>query len=234
MYRWYQNSGICWAYLPDITSVPLDVTKDDFKRCKWFKRGWTLQELIAPRDVHFFNETWEKIGTKDDLAGLICDITRIDERVLSEYERDKWSVAQRMSWAAERITTRPEDRAYCLLGIFDINMPLLYGEGDKAFLRLQEEIIKQDDDHSIFAWQMASGMRTSGLLAPSPSCFLDAASIVVRPSRRAQKGFKMTNRGLSIFFDMTPFAVGTYLSFLQCSRRGPFGHRLGLAISLRL
>ncbi|KAI1753036.1 heterokaryon incompatibility protein-domain-containing protein [Xylaria castorea] len=170
MYLWYFNSAICYAYLSDVlTSDPADAATcmgaekstinlqgsslDSFRRSRWFRRGWTLQELLAPRKVHFYSRNWTPIGTKKDLAPLLAEITRVDERYLL-YAEDirSASVAQRMAAVADRTTTRPEDIAYCLLGLFNVNMPLLYGEGAMAFVRLQEEIMKVSDDHSIFAW----------------------------------------------------------------------------------
>jgi hypothetical protein len=113
-----------------------------------------LQELIAPPTLHFFDSAWCAIGTKRSLIDLLSEITRIDSSVLDgTVPLSAFSVAQKMSWAAPRQTTRTEDIAYCLFGIFDLNLPLLYGEGKKAFRRLQEEIIRTKLDFSIFAWQ---------------------------------------------------------------------------------
>ena len=118
-----------------------------------FTRGWTLQELIAPRDIIFFDAAYNSRGTKRSLTTLLSHITRIDRQLL-RHERplSSYSVAQKMSWASQRETTRIEDEAYSLLGLFNLNMPLLYGEEEKAFLRLQEEIIRTTVDLSIFAW----------------------------------------------------------------------------------
>jgi Heterokaryon incompatibility protein (HET) len=155
MFRWYQQSAICYAYLCD---VPDDVNLDDdteysaFVECSWFTRGWTLQELIAPRELKFYSTNWIHLGDKRSLRSLISDITGIDGITLALGTFDHASVAQRMSWASNRHTTRVEDIAYCLLGIFGINMPLLYGEKEAAFIRLQEEIAKNYDDDSLFAW----------------------------------------------------------------------------------
>jgi hypothetical protein len=122
--------------------------------------GWTLQELVAPKHVDFFGEDekgdWFFLGTKDDLRNDISNITKIDANILKGSEGIlKASIAQRMSWASGRKTTRPEDIAYCLLGIFNINMPLLYGEGEKAFTRLQEKLLDVSSDHTILAWSFA-------------------------------------------------------------------------------
>lgn len=156
MFRWYEDARICYAYLSDL-SVRDITSKGDFRKnfraCKWFTRGWTLQELLAPPLVGFYTREWHVLGSKTTLSAHISSITRIDINALNGTRLSSYTIAQRMSWASKRVTTRPEDVAYCLLGIFGINMPLLYGEGDKAFLRLQEEIIKTSDDHSIFAWE---------------------------------------------------------------------------------
>ncbi|KUI53326.1 Vegetative incompatibility protein HET-E-1 [Cytospora mali] len=146
MYRWYGMAKICYAYLVDVK------TQEDLAKSKWFTRGWTLQELLAPRDVRFYSGAWQCIGSKFGLKSDIYKITGIDEAVLTSGRFDGICVAQRMSWAANRHTTRTEDKSYSLMGIFGVNMPLLYGEGEKAFLRLQEEILKTSDDHSLFAW----------------------------------------------------------------------------------
>jgi len=121
---------------------------------RWFTRGWTLQELIAPSVVVFLDANWQELGTKSSLQAELSKITGIPEKVLLGCDPSTESIAQRMSWASKRQTSRVEDKAYCLLGLFGINMPMLYGEGDKAFTRLQEEIIKISDDHTIFAWSV--------------------------------------------------------------------------------
>jgi hypothetical protein len=133
----------------------------DLRNSRWFRRGWTLQELIAPPIVEFYDRNWFEVGTKLSLLGTIAAITRIDIRVLENSQRlDSVNVASRMSWASERKTTRKEDEAYCLMGIFGVNMPLLYGEGHRAFHRLQEEIMKIHDDYTLFAWTV-SGTRVT-------------------------------------------------------------------------
>jgi hypothetical protein len=118
------------------------------RKSQWFTRGWTLQELLAPSSIVFFDKDWIDIGTKVSLEEIISEITGIDD--FTNFETA--CVAQKMSWAGKRETTRIEDKAYCLLGLFDVNMPPLYGEGEKAFARLQLEILKTSDDESIFAW----------------------------------------------------------------------------------
>ncbi|KAI1208125.1 uncharacterized protein F4807DRAFT_154026 [Annulohypoxylon truncatum] len=153
MFRWYQDSRICYAYLSDVSrDAPLTLDSE-FSRSRWYTRGWTLQELIAPADLRFYSKDWCLLGNKSELSPIIHFITHIEPKFLDSKNLELASVAKRMSWASNRNTSRVEDIAYCLLGIFDVNMPLLYGEGKKAFRRLQEEIIKvRFDDHSIFAW----------------------------------------------------------------------------------
>ncbi|KAI6022057.1 heterokaryon incompatibility protein-domain-containing protein, partial [Pisolithus marmoratus] len=160
MYRWYRNAQRCYVYLGDVDESTFP-TEQDFSKFgksngwpEWFSRGWTLQELIAPKEVEFFNKNWVSIGTKQDLTSTLEDITRIPSEVLrsGRVAGGYSSVAQIMSWAADRKTTRVEDRAYSLLGLFGVNMPMLYGEGSGAFQRLQLEIIRVSSDHSILAW----------------------------------------------------------------------------------
>ncbi|OTB12530.1 hypothetical protein K445DRAFT_33740, partial [Daldinia sp. EC12] len=155
MYRWYADSCVCYAYLSDLTSAGPTTTfstrsKGYFKESRWFTRGWTLQELIAPRRIKFYSEEWVELGTKTNLREIITKVTGISEDVLLGYTAlSDITVALKMSWAANRSTTREEDMAYCLMGLFDINMPLLYGEGTKAFKRLQEEIMHRYEDYTI-------------------------------------------------------------------------------------
>ncbi|KAI6001702.1 heterokaryon incompatibility protein-domain-containing protein, partial [Pisolithus marmoratus] len=159
MYRWYQNAQVCYAYLHDIHESQWLNMRNSFRPLEntslpeWFTRGWTLQELIAPKQVEFFNKDWVPIGNKQHLAPMLGGITGIPCGVLMNgMVGQGLSVAQIMSWAAERETKRVEDRAYSLMGLFGVNMPMLYGEGKKAFQRLQLEIIRTSSDHSIFAW----------------------------------------------------------------------------------
>ncbi|KAF2826654.1 HET-domain-containing protein [Ophiobolus disseminans] len=149
MYQWYKKSQICFAFLSDWSES--DDTIESMRHCRWFTRGWTLQELIAPATVLFFDKYYTLRGSKESLVDSLADVTAVDRRLLRGLNSlADFSVAQKMSWAANRQTTRKEDQAYSLLGIFDINLPLLYGEGEKAFRRLQEEIIRTTVDLSIF------------------------------------------------------------------------------------
>ena len=172
MFRYYSDAEVCYAFLSDVN--PDDVAyslPDKFKASRWFTRGWTLQELIAPGVVEFYNSKWESIGSREKLLDLVVDITGISESYFATGDLTKFSAAEKLSWAAERTTTRTEDVAYSLLGLLDINMPLLYGEGTRAFLRLQEEILRQYADDSIFAHF------SFDLLAASPWWFRSEAEI---------------------------------------------------------
>ncbi|KAK3305303.1 uncharacterized protein B0T15DRAFT_493479 [Chaetomium strumarium] len=172
MFEWYRACQICYAYLSDVT----DGDEAAPQSSRWLTRGWTLQELIAPDEVVFCNKYWEIIGNRRDLAAHLSNLTRIDEAIL---HRDpgvdvnrllaEIGVAARMSWIRHRQTTRKEDMAYCLMRLFDVNMPLLYGEGTKAYTRLQQEIIKNIDDQSILAhWTLGTRDGWEGLLARVP------------------------------------------------------------------
>jgi hypothetical protein len=154
MYRWYYKAKICYAFLADVcwTDDAAEI-ESRLKSSRWFTRGWTLQELIAPRTIVFFSNDWRSLGTKSQLTSVLSVVTGIDPSYLADKDVRLASISKRMSWASSRKTTRTEDIAYCLLGIFDIHMPLLYGEGKRAFRRLQEEILKvQPFEHTLFAW----------------------------------------------------------------------------------
>ena len=139
MFRWYREAAKCYVYLSDIS------TKDihSFQASRWFTRGWTLQELLAPKVVDFYTVEGEYIGDRSSHMQEIESVTRIPRHVLEGVPLSELTVGERLHWATTRTTKREEDRAYSLLGIFDVHMPLIYGEGsEKAFLRLQEEISK--------------------------------------------------------------------------------------------
>ncbi|KAH9851032.1 heterokaryon incompatibility protein-domain-containing protein [Lenzites betulinus] len=157
MYEWYRLAAVCYAYLED---VPDGASTDSlfFSQSRWYTRGWTLQELIAPKHIIFLSFAWGFLGTKMSLAATLEQLTGVDFALLTERAQlDSFSVARRMSWAARRRTTRVEDEAYCLMGIFNIHMTPIYGEGRQAaFTRLQEEVIKTIPDQSIFSWGRCS------------------------------------------------------------------------------
>ncbi|KAJ3561952.1 hypothetical protein NPX13_g8748 [Xylaria arbuscula] len=225
MFRWYQDAAICYAYLADVLD---DTTGDSLLpallQSQWFTRGWTLQELLAPREVVFFSKNWNKLTTKLTSVDILSTVTGIESIYLEGEPLEDASAAKKMSWASSRRTTRIEDIAYCLLGIFDVNMPLIYGEGKKAFRRLQEEIMKANpEDHTLFAWGALVENTTdvpylimdeseaaklddipwdaekvtpplSGLLAESPADFKDSGGF--KTSNIATKFYKHAPRGI--------------------------------------
>lgn len=208
VYAWYAGSVACFAYLADLSIVDdVQTGREDpaapMRHCRSFTRGWTLQEMIAPDSVYFLAADWSCVGwislhdspkhtplgrhplpKPRSLAIEIEAITNVPRAVLNRHEEARhYSAAQRFSWASQRETTRKEDEAYCLLGLFDISMPLLYGEHTNAFGRLQQEILSRYNDESIFA---SSRISNSCLLAPEPWDFANAA-FVQRTSAAHQK-----------------------------------------------
>lgn len=145
MFRWYQNAVTCYVYLPDVSSTRGKRRFNNevkwtsaFQDSIWFTRGWTLQELIAPTIVEFFSKEGQKVGDKQSLEQEICRITKIPVDALRGQPLAEFGIEERLAWAAGRETTRQEDKAYCLLGIFNVYMPLIYGEGrDNAMARLK-------------------------------------------------------------------------------------------------
>jgi hypothetical protein len=151
MFRWYRNATRCYVYLSDVT-IPLFDSNDeynprpwesDFRKSRWFARGWTLQELLAPASVEFFSRERKRFGDKSSLEQQIHEITGIPESALQGDLLSQFSVNERISWIVPRQTKLGEDKAYSLLGIFDVYIPPLYGEGmASAFKRLRKEINK--------------------------------------------------------------------------------------------
>jgi hypothetical protein len=149
MFRWYQTAAKCYAYLSDVSIRDVKDGLQSVHNSRWFKRGWTLQELIAPASVEFFSLEGDRIGDRISMMEDIHDITRIPIEVLQGYPLASFSTDERMSWAKGRETKREEDAAYSLLGIFDVYMPLIYGEGrDNALARLERKISKFGGNHS--------------------------------------------------------------------------------------
>ncbi|KAH8650880.1 heterokaryon incompatibility protein-domain-containing protein [Tricladium varicosporioides] len=238
MFKWYSNAKVCYVYLNDVgRSSGKDAASDPakgFSRSKWFTRGWTLQELLAPRVVIFFNKNWVDIGTKESLKSELSSITGI--RIQDFIKFRDVCVARKMSWASKRETTRIEDQAYCLMGLFGINMPTLYGEGNNAFLRLQLEILSSTDDESIFAWERSGhdeeesvkklkigeekiyttkgevgrGSR-GGLLANSPADFHNCGDARLAPipgvPYMERSPYSMTNKGIRMEHLLIPFPL---------------------------
>jgi hypothetical protein len=150
MFRWYRKSAKCYAYLSDVTNSNSD-NNQTFQESRWFTRGWTLQELLAPRDVSFFSQDGVHLGKRSspDMQMQISQICGISLRALQGAPLSDFSVKERMSWATGRKTTKEEDMVYSLLGIFGIYMPLIYGEGrEHALKRLLKEIENAANDKS--------------------------------------------------------------------------------------
>ena len=233
MYIWYRLSEVCYVYLADVPGrLGRKATVEAVRKSRWFTRGWTLQELIASPNVIFFTNQWTEIGTKETLQTLIVNITQIHGKVLRDADKmEEFSIAQKMCWASKRVTTRIEDIAYCLLGIFGVHMPMLYGEGDYAFVRLQEEIMRNTADHSIFAWANESYLKAKlpGLLALEPAHFANSGDIVQSESV-AISPFSVTNKGIHLNLrTMTLNNSSVCLAILECHRIGD-DRNLGLYI----
>lgn len=210
MYRWYQEAELCFTYLEDVPPG-LSMHKWSAANVRWFSRGWTLQELLASREVEFYANDWSFICTKSEQRRLLSQITGIQERALACHAVGKFSIAQKMSWASSRVTTRPEDIAYCLLGLFNVNMPLLYGEGARnAFTRLQQVIMQDSDDQSLFAWSKpdADCGDLHGLLADSPTDFASSGGIVPVRDLQSSSPHSVTSSGLKITLSMIPITKG--------------------------
>ncbi|KAL5384077.1 hypothetical protein DPSP01_005552 [Paraphaeosphaeria sporulosa] len=181
MFRWYQRARKCYVYLSDV-EVPNEVTDAQvypisweaaFRQSRWFMRGWTLQELLAPPTVEFFSKEGKQLGSRMSLEQEIHKITKIPVKVLRGQGLSEFSVEERISWAARRITTLEEDRVYCLLGICGVFLPLIYGEGEAyARLRLEEEIQRRQKGHGT--------EHVRDLTAPSPLPFPRNALFVGR------------------------------------------------------
>ncbi|KAI0190637.1 heterokaryon incompatibility protein-domain-containing protein [Xylaria flabelliformis] len=210
MYAWYRESAVCYAYLSDVSTSPgpendLEFNKE-FSRSRWWTRGWTLQELLAPRKVLFFTREWKLIDNRTSLATEIGRIAGISQEYLLRGGTlpQRAYASEKMSWLSWRETTRIEDMAYCMLGLFDINMPLLYGEGRKAFLRLQEEIIRVSNDHTIFCWTWTKTVPKTwvSMLAPWPDTFVNSSGFEAASTSDRYESvptpYSTTNVGLSI------------------------------------
>ncbi|KXH60243.1 hypothetical protein CSAL01_11274 [Colletotrichum salicis] len=228
MFNWYEQASVYYVYLSDLDYsiyqqpgmvVPLELA---LRECRWLTRGWTLQELIAPDNVDFYDKSWHLIGSKLDesLGPVLATVTGISLDILNKtIPLESSSVAERMHWASSRVTTQKEDLAYSLMGIFGVNMPLLYGEGMKAFARLQEAILQDTGDRSIFAWHSNYETSTqeaafdqhilSGLLAPSPVEFSQFQYLRPLPAfgTTGQQQIQLTNQGLGYPCTLSPWTI---------------------------
>ncbi|KAI1614995.1 heterokaryon incompatibility protein-domain-containing protein [Exophiala viscosa] len=146
MFRWYGSAARCYVFLSDVSARKCDcggalrVWESAFRKSRWFTRGWTLQELLAPGSVEFFSREGEPLGDKRSLEQTIHDITTVPREALRDTPPSHFPVPERLRWAKNRNTTRIEDEAYCLLGLFNVFMSPIYGEGENAFVRLKDEI----------------------------------------------------------------------------------------------
>jgi len=199
MFSWYERAMKCYAILNDVVATRDELFpppgqdapnnsqrrpswmyphhKSAFFDSRWWTRGWTLQELIAPHDVEFYNRDWEYLTSKRACKDLIGEACAIAVPVLDQSRAlASFCVAERISWASHRETTRDEDMAYCLLGLLDVNMPLLYGEGGyKAFLRLQQHFLEAKEDWTIFLWGerfLPPAVHVAGPFCHSPAAYL--------------------------------------------------------------
>ncbi|RYN21419.1 hypothetical protein AA0119_g9356 [Alternaria tenuissima] len=222
------------AYDPQEPSVelPRSVRPEreifQFLNSRWFKRGWTLQELLAPATLEFYDQEWNMIGTKFSLATFIQVATEIQAQYILDRNAMKGaSIGLRLSWASQRDTTRDEDQAYCLFGIMGVNMPLLYGEGKRAFYRLQVELLKNTMDHTIFAWSLGSSFSLGpkspcqfvGILAATPRDFQSTRLADIRPGLpQTIQGstHDVTNAGLRIVLPCVAEGPDMLLALLNC------------------
>ncbi|KAK4061400.1 hypothetical protein Trihar35433_9727 [Trichoderma harzianum] len=254
MFRWYNCASVCYAYLSDVPEDDNPTERGSkFRSSRWFQRGWTLQELLAPKHLRFFNTKWQFIGTKGTISNVIKDITRVPRQfLLGITGLHVASVAQRMSWAAQRETKRPEDLSYCLLGIFGIAMPMIYGEGgEQAFIRLQEQIMKSTRDDSILAWGLSDGTngslindedikdsilknkaRSGNVLATSPKYFANSGQIVCWEQTHGQlQSLDMFGGSLRISLPLfTSTTTGETIGILSCGPASSPHQAVGLPL----
>jgi hypothetical protein len=218
MFRWYRQAEICLVYLGD-TLNPGDVAKD-----QWFNRGWTLQELLAPKQIRFFNKNWALLGTRPggnadgsetnkfsaDFRRELSTITKIPVDDLESFTPKTRRAREVLFWASNRTTTREEDEAYSLLGILNVSIPIAYGEGARAFYRLQVEIANTCNEGNLFHW-VGTPSEYNSAFAGGLSCFSfpeeDRPQILdpsISPIPRGSRLFTITNEGLRIKLPLYP------------------------------
>ena len=212
MFSYYQNAEVCYSYHFDVPGVFL--TKSEL-----FKRGWTLQELLAPRKLVLFDRDWNKLGERLGLADQISNTTGIPSHVLRDAfvpnADTRLLAAETISWAQGRSTGRAADKAYSLLGLLDINMPMLYGLRERAFLKLQEAILLEHDDYSVFAW---NGVRPGNpsLLADSPDCFQTGVfGQALINTNRVRRDRNVTSDGVTLDINLAPWQSRVYVAYLD-------------------
>lgn len=235
MFRWYKEAEVCFAYISDLPQRSEGPGLDWLEKgqYRWFTRGWTLQELVASDKIEFYDAVWEFRGDKATLIRQIHRVTGVDEHVLADSKTlPAMPVARKMSWAAGRTTTRTEDTAYCLLGLFNINMPMIYGEGERAFIRLQEEIAKDTNDLSLFAWMSKEEHgpeRFRGLFARSPGEFAHCRNILRWSDHLAPRPeFVITNNGVRLETRLGLADDNEFVLDLGCCDMTVWEERLGI------
>ena len=265
MAQWYGGAEVCYTYLQDVSNNELEYTKKErqhvgapldglgqFGWSRWFDRGWTLQELLAPPHMQFFDYNWDFIDTRQNLSLEIEAATKIDQRYLNDGRYKEACIAIKMSWMANRTTSKVEDTAYALLGLFGVRMPTDYGEGPAAFIRLQETLIEkyEDQDESIFAWtdptnqllERRPASRTNikklefyGLLAPWPSCFANMSSILANSKGKGKRRIPYTIKNGGIIFHLPAFfsdeGNGIYWNNLRAEKRSKYALNLNCWIA---
>ncbi|KAG2741385.1 hypothetical protein P692DRAFT_20866383 [Suillus brevipes Sb2] len=206
MFRWYRNSSICITYLGGTTVI------EDLKSEEWFTRGWTLQELLASRKIKFFNKDWQQLTEQDDdkeddtpLMTVLQEVTGIPESDLIDFWPVPRYIDKRMTWAAQRKTTRAEDVAYSLMGLFDVSLQIAYGEGgERAFGRLIEAIMQGGGDSSVLNWAGAPAKHHASFAIPaSPASFVGHPDIVTI----GRLDMMLTSRGLRIPLVILPLEM---------------------------
>jgi hypothetical protein len=266
MFSWYRKAECCYAYLNDVPARgdhEASTWTRLFKASKWFTRGWTLQEMLAPHKLIFVCDNWrEDVGTRASLSAEISQATRIPGQPLingwslqDAFGGTQYTIAQVLSWASTRETTRIEDVAYSLMGLLRINMPLLYGEGANAFIRLQLEVMGKYDDNSLFAWRMpqvldgdgsirainrsldvSDSYWWGGLLAPTIQCFRDCTGHFLHLKRFGEGPlFTMTSRGVQVDgrlrrYEKNLHGRKRWLLPLNCGRDGLWSQHLAVVL----
>ncbi|KAI0890102.1 HET-domain-containing protein [Annulohypoxylon maeteangense] len=254
MFKYYYDAAVCFVYFQDVHKYvdqgndsligAMEVTRAQLlsavRATRWLSRAWTLQELLAPARRCFFAADWSEIKGGGDLLDVLAESAKISRQLIEDRSLLRsFCIGERMSWASKRYVTRGEDVAYSLMGLFDVHMPVMYGEGaEAAFKRLQREIMQSSFDMTIFAWR--ANYESSGLLARSPADFADVPPLGLwAPWNLAP--FSMTNVGLSIRVNITdeqqildnikqhqqkfekPRSGVTLLAALQCDVQTPTG-----------
>lgn len=224
MFRWYEEAQICYAFLED---VPPHYCSDGKSRprnsevvqSRWFTRGWTQQELLAPSFLAFVDSDWNIVGSRETCTLAVAYATTIEQKDIQNFR--SCSIATELSWASKRQTTKIEDRAYSMMGLLGVHMPLLYGEGKNAFVRLQHELIRLFNDETVLLWTTRKGsvfstnarsfaermggrgrypewMVRESLFAESPEAFSESNGLAVIHFDKGPRNVGLSNGGISL------------------------------------